>query len=226
MKKLLLFALLVLSVSAFAQKQYTLQSPDKDITVTVEVGEQLTYSVTHGNTCVLAPSAIGMKLSDGTQLGQKPVVKSTKMRSVNQSVKAPFYKRAQIPEIYEELTLTLKGNYKVIFRAYDEGMAYRFETDFRKQIIVENETADFNFDADYQGLIPYVNARKGEGDFINQQFYNSFENTYTHTALSKMEPERLASSWLPFFTSLSYSVLSSATTFACFSCSPDQYSSP
>ena len=200
MKKLFLFALLMLSVSAFAQKQYTLQSPDKNISVTVEAGEQLTYAVTHGNTCILAPSPIGMKLGDGTQLGVKPIVKSAKTRSVNQSVEAPFYKRAQIPEVYEELTLTLKGNYKVVFRAYDEGVAYRFETAFRKPIIVENEAADFNFDADYQALIPYVNARKGEGDFIFQQFFNSFENTYTHTPLSQMEPERLA--FLPVLVEL------------------------
>ena len=98
-----------------------------------------TYAVTHGNTCVLTPSPIGMKLGDGTMLGTKPVVKSAKTRSVNQSVKAPFYKRAEIPEVYEELTLTLKGNYKVVFRAYDEGVAYRFVTDFKKNIIVENE---------------------------------------------------------------------------------------
>jgi alpha-glucosidase len=195
-----LSALLMLSVSAFAQKQYTLQSPDKDITVTVEVGEQITYAVTHGNTCILAPSAIGMKLGDGTQLGQKPVVKNAKTRSVNQSVEAYFYKRAQIPEVYEELKLTMKGNYKVVFRAYDEGVAYRFETDFRKPIIIENETADFNFDADYKALIPYVNARKGEGDFIQQQFFTSFENTYTHTNLSQMEPERLA--FLPVLVEL------------------------
>ena len=190
----------MLSVSAFAQKQYTLQSPDKNISVTVEAGEQLTYAVTHGNTCILAPSPIGMKLGDGSQLGVKPIVKSAKTRSVNQSVEAPFYKRAQIPEIYEELTLTLKGNYKVVFRAYDEGVAYRFETAFRKPIIVENETADFNFDADYQALIPYVNARKGEGDFIFQQFFNSFENTYTHTPLSQMESDHLA--FLPVLVEL------------------------
>ena len=201
MKKLLLSALLMLSVSAFAQKQYTLQSPNGKITVTVEVGEQLTYSVTHGNTCVLAPSVIGMKLADGTQMGTKPVVKSAKTRSVNQSVKAPFYKRTQIPEVYEELTLTLKGNYKVIFRAYDEGAAYRFETDFRKQIIVENEIADFNFDADYQALISYVLRRAGQdGDLISQQFYNSFENTYTRTPLSQMDPMKLA--FLPLLVEL------------------------
>ena len=200
-KRIILFVFLCLSVGAFAQKHYTLQSPDKNITVTVEVGKQILYSVTHGNTCVLAPSAIGMKLADGTQLGQRPVVKNAKTRSVNQSVEAPFYKRAQIPEVYEELTLTLKGNYKVIFRAYDEGVAYRFETDFRKPIIVENETADFNFDADYQGLIPYVLRRAGqEGDLISQQFYNSFENTYTLTNLSQMDPEKLA--FLPLLVEL------------------------
>ena len=191
----------MLCVSAFAQKQYTLQSPDKDITVTIEAGEQLTYAVTHGSTCVLTPSPIGMKLADGTQLGQKPVVKSAKTRSVNQNVEAHFYKRAQIPEVYNELTLAFKGNYKVIFRAYDEGVAYRFETDFRKSIIIESETSDFNFDADYKGLIPYVLRRAGqEGDLISQQFYNSFENTYTSTNLSQMEPEQLA--FLPLLVEL------------------------
>ncbi|MCR5659942.1 MAG: glycoside hydrolase family 97 protein [Bacteroidales bacterium] len=200
-KRLFLFAFLCLSVSAFAQMHYTLQSPDKNIIITVEISEQILYSVTHGNTCVLAPSTIGMKLADGTQLGQRPVVKNAKTRSVNQSVEAPFYKRAQIPEVYEELTLTLKGNYKVVFRAYDEGVAYRFETDFRKPIIVENETADFNFDADYQGFIPYVLRRAGqEGDLISQQFYNSFENTYTLTNLSQMDPEKLA--FLPLLVEL------------------------
>ncbi len=200
-KHFLLIVLIMLCVSAFAQKQYTLQSPDKDITVTINVGEQITYAVTHGSTCVLAPSAIGMKLADGTMLGSKPVVKSAKTRSVNQSVEAPFYKRAEIPEVYEELTLTMKGNYKVIFRAYDEGVAYRFATEFRKSIIVENETADFNFDADYQGLIPYVLRRAGqEGDLISQQFYNSFENTYTHTPLSEMDPDKLA--FLPVLVEL------------------------
>ena len=201
MKKLLLSTLIMLCVSAFAQKQYTLQSPDKDITVTIEAGEQLTYAVSHGNTCVLTPSPIGMKLADGTTLGTKPVVKSAKTRSVNQPLTSPLYKKAEIPEVYEELTLTFKGNYKVVFRAYDAGVAYRFETDFRKPIIIENETADFNFDKDYQGFIPYVLRRAGqEGPLINQQFYNSFENTYSHINLSQMDPEKLA--FLPLLVEL------------------------
>ena len=200
MKKLFLSALLLLSMSAFAQLKFTLQSPDKNITINIEVGEQLTYAVTHGNTCVLAPSAIGRKFADGTMIGTKPVVKDAQTQSVNQTVPSPFYKKAEIRERYEELALFFKDNYKVVFRAYNEGVAYRFVTDIRKPIIIESETADFNFDADYQALIPYVNARKGEGDFINQQFYNSFENTYTRTNLSQMEPDRLA--FLPVLVEL------------------------
>ena len=200
-KTLFLLVALMAGGILSAQKQYNLQSPDNDITVTIEVGEQITYAVAHGNTCVLAPSAIGMTLNDGTKLGMKPVVKSTKTRSVNQSVKTKLYKRAEIPEVYNELTLTFKGNYKVVFRAYDEGVAYRFETDFRKPIIVESETADFNFNADYQGVIPYVLRRAGqEGELISQQFYNSFENTYTHTNLSQMDPDKLA--FLPVLVEL------------------------
>ena len=201
MKKLLLSALLLLSTSAFAQVKFTLQSPDKDITITIEVGEQLTYAVTHGNTCVLTPSPIGMKLGDGTMLGTKPIVKNAKTRSVNQTLASPLYKKAEIPEVYEELALTFKGNYKVIFRAYDTGVAYRIETNYYKPIIIENETADFNFDADYQAFIPYVLRRAGqEGDLITQQFYNSFENTYTHIPLSQMDPEKLA--FLPLLVEL------------------------
>ena len=200
-KHLILSALLFVSASAFAQRQYKLQSPDKDITVTIEAGEQLTYAVTHGNTCILAPSPIGMTLSDGSQLGTKPVVRKKTTMTFKQTLNSPFYKRAEIADAYNELTLTLKGNYQVVFRAYDEGVAYRFVTDFKKPIIVENETADFNFDADYQALIPYVLRRAGqEGDLISQQFYNSFENTYTHTSLSEMDPEKLA--FLPLLVEL------------------------
>ena len=190
-KTLLLSTMLLLSASLFAQKQYMVQSPDKDITVTVNVGDNLSYSVTHNGTVVLAESAIAMKLDNGTVLGAKPILKSEKLLETKEKIAANFYKRNEIDNHYCQLTLTFKGNYSVVFRAYNDGVAYRFVTDFKKQIIVESETADFNFDADYTAHIPYVNARKGDGDFIQQQFFTSFENLYTVTPLSKMESERL-----------------------------------
>ena len=109
MKKLLLSALLMLCVSAFAQKQYTLQSPDGKITVTVSENEIcetnserseycLYYSIKHEETAVLDKSAIFMQIDNGKTLGisSKPSIISAKTQSVNQTVKAPFYKRAEI----------------------------------------------------------------------------------------------------------------------------------
>ena len=209
-----LSALLLLAVSAFAQKQYTLQSPDGKITVTVSEDEViemnseqseywLNYSVKHEETVVLDKSEIAMHIDNGRTLGisSKPSITSAKTKSVDQTVKAPFYKRAEIRDQYNELVLSFKGNYKVIFRAYNEGVAYRFQTDFKKPFEVRRETAQFNFDDDYQALVPYVLRRAGqEGDLINQQFYNSFENTYTHTALSQMDTQKLA--FLPLLVEL------------------------
>ena len=225
MKKLLLSALLMLCVSAFAQKQYTLQSPDGKITVTVSEDEhvgvglmnspnpdarsyefqeyRLCYSVKHEETVVLDKSEIAMDIDNGRTLGvsSKPSIISAKNKSVDQTVKAPFYKRSEIQDQYNELTLSFKGNYKVIFRAYNEGVAYRFQTDFKKPFEVRLETANFNFDEDYQALVPYVLRRAGQdGDIITQQFYNSFENTYTRTTLSQMDPEKLA--FLPLLVEL------------------------
>ena len=187
--------------------------PNGKITVTVseeEISEMnseqseycLYYSVKHEETVVLDNSEIAMQIDNGKTLGtsSKPSIISTTTKSVNQAVKAPFYKRAEIQDQYNELTLSFKGNYKVIFRAYNEGVAYRFQTDFKKPFKVIREFVEFKFDEDYTAWVPYVNARKGDGNFIEQQFYNSFENTYTVTPLSKMEYDRLA--FLPLLIEL------------------------
>ena len=200
-KVLFLLFLALLNSNLFAQKQYTMQSPDQKITVTVNTGERLSYAVTHEKTIVLAESPIAMTLDNGIVLGVPAKVTDAKTSSSNQTIQANFYKRNKILDQFNELTISFNGNYKVVFRAYDDGVAYRFETGFRKPIIIESETADFNFDADYQGLIPYVLRRAGqEGDIIQQQFYNSFENTYTATKLSQMDPEKLV--FLPVLVEL------------------------
>ena len=200
-KVLFLAFLLLISINLVAQKQYTLQSPNEKITVTINTGDQLSYSVMHENTVVLADSPIGMELDNGTVLGAPAKALSDKRTSVDEIIEANFYKRNEIEDHYNELALTFKGLYKVIFRAYDEGVAYRFQTGIAKPFNVVSEIADFNFDDDYQALIPYVLRRAGqEGDIINQQFYNSFENTYTRVNLSQMDPEKLA--FLPLLVEL------------------------
>lgn len=201
-KSILICLMLAISCNfIYAQKKYTLKSPDEKISVNVTVGNnQITYSVMHDNTSVIIDSPISMELSDGKILGADPVVRNIKTETVDKLIKAHFYKKEYVEDYYNELTLTFKGNYNIQFRAYNDGVAYRFCTRFTKPITIINENVVYNFDNDYTTYVPYVNARKSETDFITKQFFNSFENQYTITSISDMESDRLA--FMPIMVSL------------------------
>jgi len=85
--------------------------------------------------------------------------------------------------------LSFKGDYSVIFRAYGDGVAYRFTTSKKKDFLGQNEEATFNFPADHAAIVPYVKLEKKISTevktTIEQQFWNSFENTYLYTPPSK-----------------------------------------
>ena len=193
LKSLLVSILALLSFNiAQAQKTYKLKSPDKTITMTIEVGDDITYTVMHGNTLIIKDSQISMELNDGNILGRKAIVKKTKSKKVNEIIEAHFYKKSQVENNYNELTINFKGNYKLTFRAFDDGVAYRFSTSFKNPIVVKKENVTYKFANDYTAYVPYVNARKGDGDFTAQQFFTSFESQYTISRLSEMDVERIA----------------------------------
>jgi len=110
-------------------------------------------------------------------------------RTHRQIIQSPFYKRSNIEDYYNELVMSFKENFDLVFRAYDEGMAYRFIYTGKKSILVENEEADFNFSKDFEAFVPYV---KGKYKDIESQYFNSFENEYSHTTLQKMSKDKLA----------------------------------
>ena len=119
-KVLFLSFLVFVGTNLFAQGQYTLQSPNQKIIVTVNTGERLSYAVMHENTMVLAESPIAMTLDNGQVLGVPAKVRSARNNSIDQTVQACFYKRNEIRDCYNELTLSFKGNYTYAV-GYDPG---------------------------------------------------------------------------------------------------------
>lgn len=197
MKKLVLLLAVIFGISGMSciygkSKIYELKSPNGNIEVTVSVGKEVNYSVKHKNTVVIANSAISMELDNGKKLGLSGKVKKVENKTVNEVLKADFYKKKDVENNYNELIINFKGNYKLTFRAFDDGVAYRFSTSFKSPIIVKNESVNYCFDDDYVAYIPYVNARIGDGDFLEQQFFTSFESQYTIDSISKMDNDRIA----------------------------------
>ena len=204
MKKLLfllLFCSLLLNLSA--QKE-TLYSPNKNLMVKIDGSSgTLQYSVyTADNETVpfLKPSNIGLELDNATLLGRNPKVTKIERRSVNQEVNAPFYRKSKVKDQYNELKISFKGNFQVIFRAYNSGIAYRFVTKMKDSIVVKHEIAEFNFSEGSsmgelngtEALIPYVNRKPAVNGDFSEQFCTSFENTYVDTSLRNMADNRLA----------------------------------
>ena len=187
----ILITLLIINVSLYAraQKKIQLASPDGKLVVVVSLNNQINFQVMHQADTILKPSTIGMTLVNGLSWGRGAKLKSVVNRTHRQIIQSPFYKRSNIEDYYNELVMSFKENFDLVFRAYDEGMAYRFIYTGKKSILVENEEADFNFSKDFEAFVPYV---KGKYKDIESQYFNSFENEYSHTTLQKMSKDKLA----------------------------------
>lgn len=171
-------------------EEYQVKSPNGKLIVRVDVAEQVRYSLWHEGEQVLNYSPISLSLEGQNPLGIQAQIKDVYMREINQQIVAQFYKRKQMKDHCNEMVLAFEEGFQLHFRAYDEGMAYRFEVTRNKPFIVTNEEVTFNFGTDCDAFVPFV--RGGEKKTVKEQFINSFENVYTHLRLSEMPDNRIA----------------------------------
>lgn len=190
MKKLTFLLLCVLcTLSLQAQKQFTLTSPDGNLKTTITTGDRLTYDIVCNGRQILSPSSLSMTLDNGSVWGEKTSLSGTSRKSVDQTIPSPFYRSTEMRDCYNELTMRFKKDWNVEFRAYNDGIAYRFVNRGKKPFNVVDEVADYRFPSDAVATVPYVNRGK-DGDY-KSQFFNSFENTYSTERLSKLNKQRL-----------------------------------
>ena len=153
MKKTLLCLMMAWGSLAFAEN-YTVNSPDSRITVNVETGTNTTYSVTFNGKVILNPSPISMTFDNGTVIGRNMEVKKVERFTQNQVLKPVVRQKSeQIIDHYNEMVLDA-DRYKLYFRVYNDGLAYRFHTDFPDSLKVLNEEVTYCFPEDYNTLFP------------------------------------------------------------------------
>ncbi len=185
-------AILLIAVPfwANAQKGIELKDPSGKIQLNVMLGNTVTYSVSHGEDVIIGTSPISMTLTDGTVFGKEPRLKKKKYRTENQMIYPPIYRKQSIKDHFNELTLEFKGGYSLVFRAYEDGVAYRFISDLKKPFMVESEQAVFNLPNNPKVFAATPKGRKIDG--VENQYHSSFQNTYRHVELSKWDKSRLA----------------------------------
>lgn len=179
-----------ISVSLPAKpKNYNLLSPGGKIETMVSVGEKITYSVSNKGLNIIDASEISMRINDGRNFGINDKVLKVVRTSQDRELTPVVYKKAIIKDKFNELRLEFK-EFDLIFRAYDDGVAYRFVSKLDGLYNVEVENAEFRFAKDWNAYVPYV--IKMEENTFEAQYVSSFENTYAHHPLSEWEKGRLA----------------------------------
>ncbi len=149
-------------------KDYQLASPDGTNVLIISVNDKITYTLIVDGIKVMNPSLMSMTIENGSILGDNPKVLRKKIRSIDEILYPELrVKSKEIRDHFNELTLSFKGNYSLVFRAYDNGVAYRFKTSFKEEITVVNETAFFNFQGDNHIYFP----REKEFQSHNERLY-------------------------------------------------------
>ena len=137
---------LTINIAGAQQKMYMLTSPDKKTEIKIAVDDKIHFSISHKGNEILSPSTVSLHLENGKILGTNPIVKDVKTNSVSEEIRPVVpEKRKIVPNIYNETELLFKDNFKIQFRAYNDGVAYRFVTDLPGGIIIKNEEVGLNF---------------------------------------------------------------------------------
>jgi len=182
MKKYFLFLVLVtVFVSTLAAKSFVLIAPNGKNIVTVNVNKKVSYQLVVEGKNLIEPSFISLSVDD-KMLAVNGIFKKAVTTSYS-GILRPIVKQksAEIIDAYNELKLVFKG-YDILFRAYDDGIAWRFVLHQKGAVIIKNEQAEFNFADGYNIWFPEENS-----------MMTHMERLYRHTSIDSIDKGRFSS---------------------------------
>lgn len=178
-----IFILFVLSISFFVSctgggsgENVIILSPDGRVKVSIRTSDTLRYSVTYDGDTIVKPSAIAMAFEDGRTLGLCSGDFRLRTGKASEDIEAPFYRQKELSAQWNYAEFEYE-DWKIAFRVYDEGMAWRFETGFDEDVTVKGETAEFLFPGDPAAWVPYSNG--------SDPYANAFQSEYTCERVSE-----------------------------------------
>jgi alpha-glucosidase len=159
-----------LSTPLYAQrKSVELLSPNGEIKVSLTFSDKIYYSISGNNQDLLTKNHLALILKDDT-LGKDPKLISVRKTKSEEIIK-PYVslKFSTVKSNYNDVLLTFKGNYAIEFRAFDDGIAYRFITAKKGKVEVMNEDFSINFSGNY-----LLHLQQNNG------FRTAYEELYQH----------------------------------------------
>jgi len=180
--KLSFVFLCVCSSALHASDSVSIYSPNGRIRVLVESGKELNFSISFDHRPLIFPSEIGLQPDVNTGVSRGMSFNRTTQEKIRSVIISPFpEKRARIPDNYNELTIRFNQPTGLIFRVYDDGVAYRWVSFFQDSITIKNEVAVFRFPPSSTGYFPEI-TKRDNADI----FHTSFEELYRYKPLDSL----------------------------------------
>ena len=171
-----LLLLIISQMSSIAQN-LTVESPNRQIRMSVSLTNQISLSISFDNNVVVDKAIIALNLGNGKVLGENPKLKNSKNNTYKGEIipQIPF-KDSKIIDEYNMLTLNFMGNYQLIIRAYNDGVAYRFINNEKKTKTILNEKLTLTFPENTSSYFPK-----------EESMYTHNERIYLYKSLSEIE---------------------------------------
>ena len=176
-KGILLLNCLVFFIVGLQAQNIELKSPNGEIKVSVNIKDKIYYTVSYGSEVLLNDCQLQMSLRD-VILGENPKLSGQKRSTVNEDLKPVIpLKYSTVNNHYNQVLLTFKGDYSVEFRAFDDGIAYRFVINKKNDVEVMGEEFIINFP---DGYLAHMQQPGG--------FKTGYEEKYTHIETATWQP--------------------------------------
>jgi alpha-glucosidase len=181
-KKFVLAAILVALSFDLGAKTYELTSPDGKNVISVNYDASgLTYSLAYDGKHQFASTPVSMHVENSVWGAPGERVRKVIRSSVESPVVFPVPRKYYASvEKYNSMKLVF-GDFDVEFRAYNDGVAYRFVGKLNRSGRIMSEVSGYRFDKDYEA---YVLLTKGL-----QCWY---EEDYTVANLSNLPKDRIS----------------------------------
>jgi len=146
-----------------------LKSPNGQLKISVQLTNQIHYSVSYGQDELLQNCLLQLNLQDES-LGANPKLIRQKRSTINEKIKREIpLKNTFVKNNCNVLQLDFKNNFSVEFRAFDDGVAYRFITRKKGEAIVKDEELAINFPHSYLSHLS-----------LTESFKTAYEHPYSH----------------------------------------------
>jgi len=149
--------ILVLTFPVFACQRdlayISLQSPDTSYIFNLDVKDKIFYGVSWKGHSIIESSALGFILSDGSVLYDALEVNNVDRHSKDVDWQPAYGEQNNYSDKYNEVIVqfssqTFEGRLALRVRAYNEGIAFRYEINSKRELHLKQELTEFTYPLD------------------------------------------------------------------------------